>query len=110
MAKPPRDHTAGGSNTFFLTAKTWQNRALFQSETLAELFLEVLYDYRRLEIWQRGYVDHRVRDADDYVRHRAYIQQNPVHARLVNLPNEYRYSSAHGGLELDLPPQGLKPL
>jgi putative transposase len=30
------------------------------------------------EIWERGYVDHRIRDANDYRRHVEYIDQNPV--------------------------------
>ena len=61
------------------------------------------------EIWQRGYVDHRVRDASDYRQHREYIRANPVRARLVETPEEYRYSSAYAGYMLDDVPQGLKP-
>jgi len=159
VAKPPPDRATSHSQTHFLTAKTWQNRSLFQSERLAGLFLEVLYDYRRqqkyllhefvlmpnhfhllltpilpttaaratqfikggfshragqelsrnVEIWQRGYIDHRILDAADYARHRDYIHNNPVRAGLVNSPEEYPYSSAHGGFELDPPPPGLKP-
>ena len=30
------------------------------------------------EIWQRGYVDHRIRDAGDYNQQRNYIRANPV--------------------------------
>ncbi len=62
-----------------------------------------------LEIWQRGYVDHRIRDATDYSRHCLYIRENPVAAKLVNRAEEYPYSSAHSGFQLDAPPQGLKP-
>ena len=51
-----------------------------------------------LKIWQRGYVDHRIRDADDYRRHIEYIDQNPVRARLVMRLEEYPYSSAHPDL------------
>ncbi len=29
----------------------------------------------RGEIWQRGYVDHRIRDARDFTSHREYIRQ-----------------------------------
>ncbi len=64
---------------------------------------------RKLEIWQRGYVDHRVRDASDYARHRQYIHMNPVRAGFVNAPDKYPYSSAHGGFQLDDVPQWLKP-
>jgi putative transposase len=61
------------------------------------------------EIWQRGYIDHRIQDADDYSQHRSYIHQNPVRARLANSPEEYPYSSASPGFKLDPVPQGLKP-
>ncbi len=63
----------------------------------------------KTEIWQRGYVDHRIRDAKDYEHHREYIRMNPVQAHLAEAPEEYPYSSAHGGFELDPVPQGLKP-
>ena len=61
------------------------------------------------EIWQRGYVDHRVRDANDYAQHKEYIRANPVRAHLVDTPEEFRYSSALPGFTLDPAPQGLKP-
>jgi putative transposase len=61
------------------------------------------------EIWERGYVDHRIRDANDYEEHALYIRKNPVQAVLVKLAEEYPYSSAHLGIELDPRPQGLKP-
>ena len=160
MAKPPRDRAETASRTYFVTASTWEGRSLFQSERLAQLFLETLHHYRRqsqyrlheyvvmrdhfhllvtpredatlercmqfikggfsrrageelgrnVEIWQRGYVDHRIRDGTDYARHREYIRQNPVEAKLSSRAEEYRYSSAHPDAELDPPPQGLKPL
>jgi putative transposase len=62
------------------------------------------------EIWERGYVDHCIRDANDYRRHVEYIDQNPVRAGIVIQPEEYPYSSIHPGFELDPCPEGLKPL
>ncbi len=159
MAKPPRDRASTSSNTYFVTAGTWKGCALFQSERVAKLFVETLFNYRGQkkiqvhefvvmpnhfhilltpetgvtleramqllrggfsyragkelgihgEIWQRGYVDHRVRDAADHVHHRDYIRLNPVRANLVGVPEEYPYSSAHPSFELDPVPQGLKP-
>jgi putative transposase len=61
------------------------------------------------EIWQRGYVDHRVRDARDFAQHRAYIHANPVRDHLAGAPEEFRYCSAYPGYVLDPAPQGLKP-
>ena len=62
-----------------------------------------------LEVWQKGFSDHRIRDASDYRLHQIYIRQNPVRRNLCARAEEYAYSSARGGLELDEAPQGLKP-
>jgi len=62
------------------------------------------------EIWQRGYVDHRIRDAQDFIGHREYIQLNPVRAHIVDAPDKYPFSSAFPGFKLDANPQGLKPM
>lgn len=61
------------------------------------------------EIWERGYVDHRIRDARDYEHHTNYIHQNPVRAGITARSEDYRNSSAHMKLDLDPCPQGLKP-
>ena len=144
--KPARAHNFG---TYFVTAETWERRALFRSQRLAELFLETLQHYRsegkyllhefvvmpdhfhalvtpdritlervmqlikggfshrvgkvapNLEIWQRGFTDHRIRDAGDYAHHREYIRLNPLRAQLCLDPKEYPYSSAGSGCALD---------
>jgi len=62
-----------------------------------------------LEIWQRGFSDHRIRDAEDYDKHLQYIHLNPVKRRLCEDPASYPYSSAFPGWKLDPVPQGLKP-
>lgn len=62
-----------------------------------------------LEIWERGYVDHRIRDTNDHCRHIEYIDQNPVRAGIVTRVRDYAHSSAHPGFALDPPPDGLKP-
>jgi putative transposase len=62
-----------------------------------------------LEVWQKGFSDHRVRDASDYSIHAIYIQQNPVRKHLCERAEEYPYSSVSGRFELDDVPQGLKP-
>jgi putative transposase len=49
----------------------------------------------KLPVWQRGYTDHRVRDRNEFEMRREYIHQNPVRARLVELPGLYPYSSAY---------------
>ena len=62
-----------------------------------------------MEVWQKGFQDHRIRDAADYAQHVRYIHENPVRERLCERPEEFPYSSAHSGFELDPVPQGLKP-
>lgn len=159
MTKPPRDHTSFGSRTYFITAKSWAGRSIFQSERTASLLIETLVDYRAsgkyelhefvvmpdhihllltpgpdvtlervmqfvkggfshrtgrelgpsLGIWARGYVDHRIRDIQDYQSHRGYIHQNPVRRGLASSPEQFPYSSANPKFRLDPIPQGLKP-
>ena len=62
-----------------------------------------------MEVWQKGFSDHRIRDAKDWAIHVSYIHQNPVTERFCNKPEEFPYSSAHSGFEFDPVPQGLKP-
>ncbi|MGD0939386.1 MAG: transposase [Terracidiphilus sp.] len=62
-----------------------------------------------MEIWRRGFADHRIWDAEDYDKHLHYIHLNPVRKNLCISPSEYRYSSAYPGWKLDPVPQGLKP-
>ena len=62
------------------------------------------------EIWQKGFSDHRIRDAEDYANHVEYIHLNPVKKGLCSSAGEYINSSARSGNELDPAPQRLKPL
>jgi putative transposase len=48
----------------------------------------------KLPVWQRGFTDHRIRDDRDLEIRREYIHQNPVRARIAELPEAYLYSSA----------------
>jgi REP-associated tyrosine transposase len=52
MAAPPRGNT--GYSVYFITASTFQKRSLFQSERMAQLFIEVLLHYGT----QRKYLLH----------------------------------------------------
>jgi type I restriction enzyme R subunit/putative DNA methylase len=45
--------------------------------------------------WQDESFDHWVRDADEFVRTKTYIENNPVKARLCAKPEEWCRSSAH---------------
>ncbi len=59
------------------------------------------------EIWQTSFHDRRVRDAEEYARFRNYIHMNPVRRGLVEIPEEFPFSSVQ--LTLDVIPQWLKP-
>jgi len=62
-----------------------------------------------LEIWQASFVNHRIRDGEDYKHHHTYIWENPVRAGLSERPELFAWSSASLRVELDAPPPGLKP-
>ena len=36
------------------------------------------FDFGYTQIWQRSYVDHIIRDEEDYFKHLNYIEQNPI--------------------------------
>jgi len=61
------------------------------------------------EIWQTGFSDHRVRNAEDYRIHIGYIYRNPVGRKLVESATDYPYCSAFPGSQRDEVPQWLKP-
>jgi REP element-mobilizing transposase RayT len=46
------------------------------------------------EFWQREYADRFVRNAEHFETVVAYIEENPVKARLVKLKTEWPWSSA----------------
>ena len=54
-----------------------------------------------LVVWQKGFSDHRIRDAADYSKHVAYIHQNPIKALLGERAEDYLYSSANDRKNLD---------
>jgi putative transposase len=63
-----------------------------------------------MEVWQRGFSDHRIRDEEDYFRHVEYIRRNPVGRKLVEVASHYPYCSFFEGAQKDDVPQWLKPI
>jgi putative transposase len=53
----------------------------------------------KFPVWQRGFTDHRIRDAADMEARRKYLLMNPVKAGLVESVETYRWSSAYRGSE-----------
>ncbi len=56
------------------------------------------------EIWQKGYHESRIRDAEEYAQHVEYVWMNPVKAGLVDRPEDFLYSSARLRTEVDAAP------
>jgi putative transposase len=64
------------------------------------------------DVWQESFKEHRIADGRDYVQHREYVISNPVRARYVSAPEEWRWSSVHRQEWLAPRPehlQGLSP-
>jgi putative transposase len=56
---------------------------------------------RRGRVWQQSFTNHRIRDSEDFERHREYIRMNPVHAHLCATPESYPYSSASARIRVE---------
>ena len=56
------------------------------------------------EIWEQGYHQRRIRDAEAYAQHVEYVWMNPVNAGFVERPEEFSYSSARLRNEIDAAP------
>lgn len=61
-------------------------------------------------LWQKGFSEVRILDAEEFQGVTKYIHNNPVARRLVSEAAQFSCSSAHPGFELDAAPQGLKPV
>jgi len=53
--------------------------------------------------WQEESYDRWVRNEREFRRIQGYIEENPVRAGLVAVPEDYRWSSAWRGLDSDGP-------
>jgi putative transposase len=63
----------------------------------------------KMQIWQSGFHESRVKDLSDLKKKVDYIRFNPVVAGLAERPQAWSFGSASGKYELDPIPQGLKP-
>jgi len=61
-------------------------------------------------VWQKGFSEVRILDAEAFQRASEYIRNNPVVRHLAVAPAQDPYCSAFAGFELDPAPQGLKPI
>ena len=58
----------------------------------------------KVPLWQSGFHEETVRDANDYHGKMMYIRMNPVHAHLVENPDDWAHSSSSQRVSLDLAP------
>lgn len=56
--------------------------------------------HRERGIWQPRYWEHRIRDEEDWLRHRDYIHFNPVKHGYVDEPKAWPFSSIHRHIQL----------
>jgi len=60
-------------------------------------------------VWERGFSEARIYDAEHFANVERYIVNNPVRRGMVENACAYPYSSACSQFLLDGAPQGLKP-
>ena len=94
---PPFENREGWGNLSQERMQGWGNLQLIKGGYSREFGLH--FGLKK-EVWQRGFTEHRIRDAQDFELHRGYIHQNPVKRGLVERPEEYRYCSAFPGFRL----------
>ena len=50
---------------------------------------------REERLWQRRFLEHAIRDDDDFERHIAYVHNNPVRHGYTSAPLKWPWSSIH---------------
>jgi REP element-mobilizing transposase RayT len=54
------------------------------------------------KVWQESFHDHVIRNRKEFDQRLNYLYNNPVKAKLVEKPEDYKYASATGKYEADL--------
>jgi putative transposase len=61
-------------------------------------------------VWQESFNEQRIKDPDDYVTHKTYIEENPVRSRLATSRETYPFSSASQPNAVDPAPAHLQEI
>ncbi|SNS36813.1 putative transposase [Granulicella rosea] len=61
----------------------------------------------KLEVWEKSFAEHRIKDAMDYRHHSNYLERNPVRKRLAERAEEFPFSSARHCDQVDDAPAHL---
>jgi len=62
----------------------------------------------KVDVWERGHFDRRIKDREGYDACVGYIHANPVKERMTVEPDEFAFSSAHPSAVVDLMPDWLR--
>ena len=62
----------------------------------------------KLDVWERGHFDRRIKDRDGYEACVGYIHANPVKEMMTVSAGEYEFSSAHPLVLVDPMPDWLR--
>ncbi len=62
----------------------------------------------KFDVWERGHFDRRILDREGYEACVGYIHENPVKKRIVEVAEEYCFSSAYPGMVVDGMPEWLR--
>jgi putative transposase len=62
----------------------------------------------KLDVWERGHFDRRIKDRDGYEACVGYVHGNPVKERMAETAEEYAFSSAHPSAVVDSMPDWLR--
>jgi putative transposase len=62
----------------------------------------------KLRIWQSGFHEESIRDAQDYARKSDYVRMNPVRAGLIERAEDWIKGSACGKFRMDVAPERFK--
>lgn len=58
--------------------------------------------HRESDVWQRRFIDHYIRDDDDFERHLNYVHYNPVKHGYVTCPHLWPHSSFERWVKKDV--------
>jgi putative transposase len=73
-------------------------RALRGVNNLPEDVSESWRKHREIDLWQRRFYEHTIRDEADLRQHLDYLHFNPVKHGLVKCVHDWEYSSFHRGV------------
>lgn len=54
------------------------------------------------KVWQEGFYDHVIRNKKEFMERLNYIHNNPVKAKIVKKPEDYKFSSASDINKIDI--------